>query len=168
MAEIDSSGTGGAQADRAEAAKAAALAREQLRARRKALPKFRNIGMADITPGVGYRLALPGIVSILHRLSGVLMFLVGIPFVLYLLQNSITSELSFQTYKSVVGSWIGKLVLLVLLWSFFHHLVAGIRFLLLDLHVGMERQQAANSARLVLAVSILLTVIAAVPLFGLV
>ena len=137
---------------------------QQRRARRAALPQYRNIGLKDIT--VGYKLAWPGKVSILHRVSGVLMFLVGIPFMLYLLQTSITSELSFLTYKAVVGSWLGKLVVLALLWSFFHHLCAGIRFLLLDVHVGTERAPASLSARIVLGASVLLTLLSAVILFS--
>ncbi len=162
MAEIEAS-AGGAPATGGVGR--AAETPQQRRARRAALPQYRNIGLNDIT--VGYKLAWSAKVSILHRVSGVLMFLVGIPFMLYLLQTSITSELSFMTYQAVVGSWLGKLVVLALLWSFFHHLCAGIRFLLLDVHVGMEREQAARSARIVLIASVVLTLLAAVILFSL-
>ncbi|MGE3927748.1 MAG: succinate dehydrogenase, cytochrome b556 subunit [Lautropia sp.] len=134
------------------------------RAKRQALPQFRNIGIDQI---LRYRMPPPALVSILHRVSGVLMFLIGIPFILYLLQKSITSELSFQTYRAVVASWPAKLVLLALIWGFFHHLLAGIRFLVLDLHIGTERESAARSARVVLGLSILLTLVAAGFLFGL-
>jgi succinate dehydrogenase / fumarate reductase cytochrome b subunit len=138
--------------------------RAALKARRKAQPQFRNIRVDEI---LRYRMAPAAIVSILHRISGVLMFLVGIPFLLYLLQKSLTSELSFETYRAVATSGVGKLVLLVLIWGFFHHLLAGIRFLVLDLHIGTERQTATLTARIVLGLSILFTLISAGFLFGL-
>ena len=106
-------------------------------------------------------------VSILHRVSGILMFLVGIPFILYLFQNSLTSEISFQVYRSIVSSWFAKLLLLVLIWAFLHHLIAGIRFLFLDLHLAIEREQETLSARIVLGLSVLLTLVCAALLFGL-
>ncbi len=89
-----------------------------------------------------------------------------IPFILYLFQNSLTSELSFENYRSAVSSSLGKLVLLALIWAFIHHLLAGIRFLLLDLHIAGERQQGANTARVVLGLSGLLTLVCALLLFG--
>ena len=135
------------------------------RARRAARPVYRNVDLGDI---VRYRMAPPQLVSILHRISGVLLFLVGIPFILYLLQNSLTSELSFQVYRSAVSSWLGKLVLLVLIWSFVHHLLAGIRFLTLDLHLAGEREQGAMTARVMLGLSVAVTLICAALLFGLI
>jgi succinate dehydrogenase / fumarate reductase cytochrome b subunit len=134
------------------------------KAQRAARPVYRNIGVTEI---VRYRMAPPALVSILHRISGVLLFLIGIPFILYLFQNSLTSELSFQVYRSAVSSWLGKLVLLVLIWAFIHHLLAGIRFLLLDLHIADEREQARLTARLVLGLSLFMTLICALLLFGL-
>lgn len=133
--------------------------------RRAARPVYRNVGLGDI---LRYRNAPPQMVSILHRISGVLLFLVGIPFILYLLQNSLTSELSFQVYRGAVSSWLGKLVLLVLIWSFIHHLLAGIRFLTLDLHIAGEREQSAMTARVVLGLSVVITLICAALLFGLI
>jgi succinate dehydrogenase / fumarate reductase, cytochrome b subunit len=96
-----------------------------------------------------------------------LLFLIGIPFVLYLFQKSITSEMSFQTYRSVVGSIPGKLVLLLLIWAFVHHLVAGIRYLALDLHIGIGKDQAMFSSKLVMGASLAITAICALKLFGL-
>jgi len=128
------------------------------RARRLARPTFRNIGVGDI---VRYRMPPAAFVSILHRVSGILMFLVGIPFLLYLFQNSLTSEISFQVYRSMVSSWIAKLLLLALIWAFLHHLIAGIRFLFLDLHLAIEREQETLSARIVLGLSVLLTLVCA-------
>lgn len=126
-------------------------------------PRYTNIHVSQI---VQYRLPLAGVVSILHRVSGALMFLFGLPFVLYLFQQSITSELSFESYRAIVGSALGKLVLLALIWAFLHHLCAGIRYLLLDLHMGTSKEQAKTSAGVVMSVSLALTAIVALKLFG--
>ncbi len=121
----------------------------------------RNLAIDQL---VNYRLPLAGIVSILHRASGALLVLVGIPFVLYLFQKSITSELSFQVYRGVVGSFGGKLVLIVLIWAFLHHLIAGIRYLVLDLHIGVDKEMADLSSKIVLGASLALTLICAIAL----
>lgn len=126
-------------------------------------PKYTNIQVSQLA---GYRLPVPGIVSILHRASGGFMFLVGIPLILYLLQQSITSEISFEHYRAFVSNGFVKLVLLVLIWSFLHHLCAGLRFLLLDIHVGVDKPQARSSATAVLVVSLVLTFLLALKLFG--
>src|SRR5690606_41683452 len=120
----------------------------------KPRPEFRNIHVSQL---MTYRLPVPGIVSILHRISGALMFLVGIPFILYLFQQSLTSELSFERYAAVVSHWFAKLVLLALAWAFLHHMFAGIRFVLLDLHVGWDLPTARKSAAIVLFASLVLT-----------
>ena len=132
-------------------------------AAQKARPQYRNISVPQI---LAYRLPPAGIVSILHRVSGALLFLVGIPFCLYLLQQSLTSEISFETYRAIVGSVIGKLVLLVLLWAFMHHAIAGIRYLLLDRHVGIQKEASRTSATAVLVVTGVLTLAVALKLFG--
>ena len=132
-------------------------------AARKARPQYRNIHVSQI---LSYRLPAAGIVSILHRISGALLFLLGIPFGLYLLQQSLTSEISFETYRAIVGSVIGKLVLLVLLWAFMHHSIAGIRYLLLDRHVGIQKEASRTSATAVLVVTGVLTLAVALKLFG--
>ncbi|MDD2407591.1 MAG: succinate dehydrogenase, cytochrome b556 subunit [Tepidiphilus sp.] len=117
---------------------------------RKARPKF--LDLREI------RLPLPGIVSILHRISGAGLFLL-LPFLLYLFDLSVSSPETFATYKAIVGHPLVKLILFGLLWAYLHHFCAGIRFLLLDLHKGIELEQARQSARLVLIVSLTLTVI---------
>ena len=132
-------------------------------AARKVRPQFRNIQVSQI---LSYRLPPAGIVSILHRLSGALLFLVGIPFCLYLLQQSLTSEISFESYRAIVGSIPGKLVLLVLLWAFLHHAIAGVRYLLLDRHMGILKESSRLSAQIVLVVSLLLTAVLGLKLFG--
>ena len=129
----------------------------------RARPQYTNIHISQI---LQYRLPLAGVVSILHRISGALMFLFGLPFILYLFQQSITSEISFESYKAIVASPLAKLVLLGFIWAYLHHFCAGIRYLLLDLDVGTEKEQSKTSAAVVLAVSLALTAIIALKLFG--
>jgi len=104
------------------------------------------------------RLPIPGIVSILHRISGILLF-IAIPFLLYLLQGSLSSESTFVAYCNVVRLPIIKLLLLVILWGFFHHMCAGIRFLFLDIHKGVALSTARATAKMVIVISLLLTLI---------
>jgi succinate dehydrogenase / fumarate reductase, cytochrome b subunit len=132
-------------------------------AKRKARPEFRNIHVSQI---LQYRLPLAGIISILHRVSGAAMFLIGFPVILYLFEQSITSELSFQNYKLAFSNVFVKLVLLGLAWSFTHHFCCGIRYLMLDLHKGLEKDQARKSATAVMAVSLPITFLVALKIFG--
>lgn len=110
------------------------------------------------------RLPLPGIVSILHRISGAGLFLM-LPFLLYLFDRSLGSPESFEVFASVVAHPLAKLLLLGLLWAYLHHFCAGIRFLLLDLHIGGDLSAARNSSRIVLVVSLALTVLIGVTLW---
>lgn len=123
---------------------------------RKPRPKF--LAIHEI------RLPVPGIVSILHRISGAGLFLL-LPFLLYLLDRSLGSPQTFETFNALVGNWFVKLILLGLLWAYLHHFCAGIRFLTLDLHIGDDLQPARKSARLVLIVSLVLTFIIGVVLW---
>jgi succinate dehydrogenase / fumarate reductase cytochrome b subunit len=125
-------------------------------------PEFRNIHVTQI---IGYRLPAPGMVSILHRVSGALMFLL-LALVIWLLQLSLASELSFLRLKEFAAQWWVKLVLVGLVWALLHHLLAGVRYLLLDLHVGIDKQASVNSALAVFAVSLPLTLLAALRIFG--
>ena len=127
------------------------------------MPEFRNIHVFDL---MKYRLPWAGKVSILHRVSGLLMFVL-IPFVLYLLDKSITSEISFETFKAVLANPIIKLIILALIWAYLHHFCAGIRFLMLDLHKGIDKASSAKSAVSVLVISLSLAAICAAKLFGL-
>jgi succinate dehydrogenase / fumarate reductase cytochrome b subunit len=104
------------------------------------------------------RLPLPGIVSILHRVSGAGLFLM-LPLILSLFGNSVGSPESFAAYKETVSNWFVKLILFGLLWAYLHHFCAGIRFLLLDMHKGLDLPAARLSSKIVLGVSITLTVI---------
>jgi len=110
------------------------------------------------------RLPLPGIVSILHRISGVGIFLL-LPFLLFLLDRSLGTPETFETFAAVVDNWFVKLLLLGLLWAYMHHFCAGIRFLLLDMHMGVDLESARKSSKIVLGVSIALTVIIGVKLW---
>ena len=104
------------------------------------------------------KLPLAGKVSILHRVSGAGMF-ICFPLLLWLFSASLSSAENFAMFRSIAGMLPVKVVLAGLLWAFVHHFCAGIRFLLLDLHIGIEKEAARKSAVAVLAVSILLTVI---------
>ncbi len=104
------------------------------------------------------RLPLPGKVSILHRVSGVGLFLF-LPVLLWLFSASLGSADTFAAFRSVFSSLPAKVVLAGLLWAFVHHFCAGIRFLPLDLHIGIEKEPARKSAAVVFAVSIPLTLI---------
>ena len=112
----------------------------------------KNLDLASI------RLPLAGKVSILHRVSGAGMFLC-FPLMLWLFSASVTSVESFATFKSVFASLPAKVVMAGLLWAFLHHFCAGIRFLLLDMHIGIEKEASRKSAAGVLAVSMPLTLI---------
>lgn len=120
-------------------------------------PKFLNL--AEI------RLPLAGFASILHRVSGAGLFLM-LPLLVWLLQLSLASPESFETLKAVTGNPLVKLILLGLLWAFLHHFCMGIRILLIDIHVGVEKAASRKSAMAVLAVSLALTAILGLKLLG--
>jgi succinate dehydrogenase / fumarate reductase cytochrome b subunit len=130
-------------------------------ASRRGRVQFRNIHVSQI---LAYRLPPPGLVSIFHRISGAAMFLL-LPLVLWLFELSLTSEGTFGRLKAFVGHPLAKLVLAGLLWALLHHMVAGIRFLLLDLHMGITRDAARKSALAVFAISLPLTLVAVFFLF---
>ena len=104
------------------------------------------------------KLPLPGKVSILHRVSGAGLF-ICLPVILWLFSASLSSAETFATFQSVFASLPVKVVLAGLIWAYLHHFCAGVRFLLLDLHIGIDKETANKSAVGVLAVSIPLTVI---------
>ena len=111
------------------------------------------------------RQPLPAIVSILHRISGALLFLVGIPVLLWGVHVSVASPEAFAQWKSVMAQPLWKLVALALAWAYIHHLLAGLRHLALDVHVGVELAPARLSSAIVLVLSLLLTVIVAMRLW---
>ena len=111
------------------------------------------------------RLPLPGVVSILHRISGALLFLFGIPLLLLVLQQALHSRESFEALGAILTHPLGKLALLGFAWSFWHHLCAGVRFLLLDIHKGVQIDAARLSSRWVMGVSLFLTLLTGVALW---
>ncbi|MDP2134200.1 MAG: succinate dehydrogenase, cytochrome b556 subunit [Sulfuritalea sp.] len=112
------------------------------------------------------RLPLAGFASILHRVSGAGLFLM-LPLLIWLLQLSLgTSQQSTELFSAVFSNWLVKLILLGLLWAFLHHFCMGIRILLIDVHVGVEKQQAHNSAMAVMVISLGLTLVLGLKLLG--
>ncbi|VUZ25160.1 Uncharacterised protein [uncultured Comamonas sp.] len=138
----------------------------------KPRPEFRNINIfKDVRT---YRLPWAGKVSILHRVSGMLMFVL-LPFVFWMFDTSLSSEISFATFKGAfneglgfVPGWFIKLVTLGLIWGYLHHLCAGVRHLMIDLnHERITKEWGASSAIVTLVLSLGLTVILGAKLFGL-
>jgi succinate dehydrogenase / fumarate reductase cytochrome b subunit len=122
---------------------------------------------------VKYRLPLAGIVSILHRASGLLMFVL-LPFIVWLFDTSISSEISYDSFTSAfvagigfVPAWAVKLVVLALIWALLHHLIAGVRHVWMDATHSVSLAQGRNSAVFTLVASVLLTVALGAKLFGL-
>ena len=93
-------------------------------------------------------MSVTAIVSILHRITGVALF-ACLPIILWLFSGSLNSEEGFDLYQSIVGNPLVKLILIGLLWAYLHHAFAGIRFLLLDLHKGLEAKTAQKTAKIV-------------------
>ena len=102
------------------------------------------------------RLPLPGWVSILHRVSGALLF-VALLWLLWMLDRSLASEAGFERIKHYAGLWPVKLSLLALVWAYCHHFCAGIRYLFLDIDKGIDLATARLTSWIVLAVSLALT-----------
>ncbi len=135
-------------------------------------PEFRNINALSDLPT--YRLPAAGIVSILHRISGVLMFLL-MPFIIWMFDTSVSSEISFARFKAAfniglgfVPGWLMKLVALALIWAYLHHFIAGLRHIRMDMsHAAVNKKSGAASAKVVLVLSVGLTIVLGAKLFGL-
>ncbi|MEO8250022.1 MAG: succinate dehydrogenase, cytochrome b556 subunit [Burkholderiales bacterium] len=135
----------------------------------KKRPEYRNINI--FTDVIKYRLPLAGIVSILHRVSGLLMFLL-LPFIVWMFDTSVTSEISFARFTAAFndgfGGFLLKLVALALLWAFLHHFVAGLRHIRMDVsHAASGKKDGRMTAIVTLGVSLFLTLVLAAKLFGL-
>ena len=120
---------------------------------------------------LGYRLPPAGWVSILHRASGLVMFVL-LPFVIWMFDTSLTSEITFGQFTSVFrgGVWIVpgfivKLAALALIWAYLHHLIAGLRHLWMDATHAVTLQFGRSSAIATLAISLLLTLALGAKLF---
>lgn len=131
-------------------------------------PQFRNIHITQIA---SYRLPPAGIVSILHRVSGVLMFLL-MPFVIWMFDTSLTSEITYAQFTSVfkagvgvVPGWFFKLVALALIWGYLHHFVAGLRHLWMDVAHAVSKEFGQTSAYATLGISLALTLLLGAKLF---
>ena len=122
----------------------------------KQRPKFLDLS--------AIRLPLPGVLSIMHRISGGALFLM-LPVLVYLLQLSLGTQQEFDTFRAITSNPLVKLILLALMYGFIHHFCMGIRILLMDMHKGVEIEAARASAKVVLVVSVLLTVILGVKLW---
>ena len=135
----------------------------------KKRPVFRNIHISQI---VSYRLPPAGIVSILHRVSGFVMFLL-LPFIIWMFDTSISTEISYEAFTNAfvagVGflpGWFIKLVCLGLIWAYLHHFIAGVRHLWMDATHSVSKAQGHNSALVTLVSSAALTVLLGAKLFG--
>jgi succinate dehydrogenase / fumarate reductase cytochrome b subunit len=134
-------------------------------------PEFRNIHALTDLPS--YRLPAAGIVSILHRISGALMFL-AMPFIIWMFDTSLSSEISFARFKGafvhglwIFPGWLIKLVVLALIWAYLHHFIAGLRHLWMDVsHAAVSKEFGAKSAIVTLVAGSLLTVALGAKLFG--
>jgi succinate dehydrogenase / fumarate reductase cytochrome b subunit len=134
----------------------------------KPRPVFRNIHVSQI---VSYRLPPAGIVSILHRVSGALLFLL-LPFIIWLFDVSVSSEVSYGRFTSAftaglgfLPGWFVKLVALALIWSYLHHFIAGMRHLWMDMTHSVGMQFGMQSARITLILGVLLTLVLGYKLF---
>jgi succinate dehydrogenase / fumarate reductase cytochrome b subunit len=134
-------------------------------------PEFRNINaFKDLTT---YRMTPAAWVSILHRGSGVIMFVL-MPFIIWMFDTSISSEISFEAFKGAFNEGmlglpgaLWKLAALALIWAYLHHFIAGLRHLWMDLsHDAVTKEFGKSSAFMTLAISIPLTLVLALKLFG--
>jgi succinate dehydrogenase / fumarate reductase, cytochrome b subunit len=130
-------------------------------------------GTMRLIDAVKYRLPLAGVVSILHRASGALMFAL-LPLVIWLFDMSLGSEISFEVFRSAfvagigfVPAWAVKVVVLALIWAYLHHFIAGVRHLWMDATHSVTKAQGHTSAVVTLVASVLLTVALGAKLFGL-
>lgn len=151
-------------------------------------PEFRNINALKDLPG--YRLPVAGVVSILHRVSGALMFIL-LPFIIWLFDVSISSEISFARFTALftigvawnwssflmwsfaqplvlsLPGWLFKLVALALIWAYLHHLIAGVRHLWMDVNHSVSMEFGRRSAVVTLVLSLTLCAALGAKLFGL-
>jgi succinate dehydrogenase / fumarate reductase cytochrome b subunit len=114
---------------------------------------------------VAIRLPVPGVASILHRVSGAVLFLFVLPLMLCAVQASLASPESFAALKAAFAHPLAKLVTIGFVWAYLHHFCAGIRYLLIDVHLGDDLLPARRSSVVVIVVSLLLTLIVGVRLW---
>ena len=117
----------------------------------KSRPKYYDLNLANLPP--------PGLLSILHRISGGLLFFPILPVLLYVMHSALGSEAGFARWSAFFGHPIVKVVMLGVIWAYAHHFFAGIRFLLLDLHIGIDKAPARTSAVVVMALGVVATAV---------
>lgn len=129
-------------------------------------------GTMRLVDAVKYRLPLAGVVSILHRASGALLFGL-LPLIIWLFDTSVTSEISYDVFRSAFTAGIGfvpgglvKVIALALIWAFLHHFIAGVRHLWMDATHSVTKEAGRISAVVTLASSVVLTVILGAKLYG--
>jgi len=132
-------------------------------------PEFRNINAFKDLPG--YRWPVASLVSGMHRASGVLM-LALLPLIIWMFDTSVSSEISFARFRAAfnigASGVLLKLVALALIWAYLHHFTAGLRHLWMDVsHAAVSKQRGALTAKVTLAISLVLTVVLGAKLFGL-
>jgi len=134
-------------------------------------PEFRNINAFKDLPT--YRMTPAAIVSILHRGSGLIMFLL-MPFIIWMFDTSVSSEFSFARFTSAFNNGIGfvpgvliKLVSLALIWAYLHHFFAGLRHIRMDIFHTVSKEAGRSTALWTLALSLTLTAALGAKLFGL-
>ncbi len=106
----------------------------------QARPKYLNL--------LEIRMPVGAVASIAHRISGVLLFL-AVPAMIWLLERSLAGPEGFAQALDVLRHPLARLVTILLVWALLHHLLAGLRFLLIDLEIGVERAPARAGAWLV-------------------
>jgi succinate dehydrogenase / fumarate reductase, cytochrome b subunit len=136
----------------------------------KARPVYRNINVSQI---ISYRLPPAGIVSILHRISGALLFIL-MPFIIWMFDNSVTSEISFDRFTSAfiagfggLPGWFIKLVAWAIIGAYLVHFIAGVRHLWMDMTHSVSKEQGGTSAVVTLGLSAVLWLVCGAKLFGL-
>jgi succinate dehydrogenase / fumarate reductase cytochrome b subunit len=137
----------------------------------KKRPEFRNINALTDLPT--YRLPAAGIVSILHRISGLIMFLL-LPLIVWMFDTSVSSEISFAKFSAAFNVGLGfvpavlvKVVVLGLIWAYLHHLIAGVRHVYMDVCHAVSKEFGKSSAIVTLVLSLGLTAALGAKLFGL-
>lgn len=138
----------------------------------KKRPEFRNINALKDLPT--YRMPVAAWVSIMHRASGAIMLLL-LPFILWMFDKSLSSEISFDAFTAAFRAGIGfvpgavlKLVVLVLIWAYLHHFTAGLRHIWMDIsHAAVTKEFGKSSAIATLVISLSLTAVLGAKLFGL-
>jgi len=108
------------------------------------------------------RQPIPAITSILHRISGAILFIVGVPALLWGVQASLESPETYEAFRAFMARPLVKLGSLVLVWAFLHHLLAGLRHLFMDVHVGLDLRPARQTATAVTLAALLLTLAVAI------